>query len=305
MFANALREKFQITVVETVEEYLGIRLETLPSGDIKLTQPKLLSAMEVEHHEALLLIRSRKVTAPQRIINHSTFESSEPMDTTEYLHLLGGLIYLTKSRPDIMTAVSFGATFANKPTRAAYQELLLCLSYLLATRDHGLILHSGIPNSPLQLNCYVDASYLTHRDSKSHTGYTLSFGTVGCFYAKSGKQSIVATSTTHAELRALYSLCVDIIYVIHLCNELHRPLTLPCIVMEDNQPVIDVTAQISTRAKRCKHFLMLVSFIREQVENGLIELLKVNSKENIADILTKIITGNEYTLKSQLLLGMV
>jgi hypothetical protein len=103
----------------------------------------------------------------------------------------------------------------------------------------------------------VDASYLTHRDSHSQSGYCLSLGIVGCFYAKSGKQTLVATSSTHAEMRALYSCVVDIIFVIHLCAELGRPLALPCVIMQENQPVLDLTtADVTARVKRCKHFLM-------------------------------------------------
>jgi hypothetical protein len=304
IFTDALRTQFEITVVDNVEEYLGIKITQLPSGDVQLTQPKLLSSM-IEEHSALLhnFPRRKPFSAPQRIVDTALVESSTPIDITKYLHLLGGLIYLTKSRPDIMTAVSFAATYAAKPTEKAYTELLYILAYLADTRTYGLILHAGIANRPLVLTCYVDASYLTHRDSHSHSGYCLSLGTVGIFYAKSGKQTLVATSSTHAELRALHLLVVDIIFVIHLCSELGRPLSLPCVIMEDNQPVIDLTKDVSTRSKRCKHFLMLVHFIKEQVEHGLISLQKVNTLDNLADLLTKIVTGSEYITKADLLLG--
>jgi hypothetical protein len=185
-----------------------------------------------------------------------------------------------------------------------YMELIRCLAYLRATRYHGLTLKHGDPTAPLTLKCYVDASYLTHEDSKSHTGYCLSFGNTGTFYSKSSKQTLVATSSTHAEIRALYALTIDIIYIINLCEELGRPLTLPAIIMEDNQPAIDITADVATRVKRCKHFLMLVNYLREQITAGYITLLKVPTKHNLADILTKIIVGGEYTNKSTNLLGM-
>ena len=105
-------------------------------------------------------------------------------------------------------------------------------------------------------------------------------------------------------MRALYQLVLDIIYIVHLCEELGRPLTLPAIVMEDNQPVIDLTKDISSRTKKCKHFLMLVNFVREQVHNGLIELHKVPTDENVADILTKILKGHMFTKKAEQLLGL-
>jgi uncharacterized membrane protein YGL010W len=151
--------------------------------------------------------------------------------------------------------------------------------------------------------CYVDASYLTHADSKSHTGYCLSFGELGCFYSKSSKQQLVTTSSTHAEMRALYSLTIDIVYLVNLCEELGRPIDLPAIVLVDNQPVIDLVQSAFVKSKRCKHFLMLVQWVRERVEHGYLELRKVATKDNVADILTKIITGGEFQTKAQLLLG--
>jgi hypothetical protein len=104
-------------------------------------------------------------------------------------------------------------------------------------------------------------------------------------------------------MRALYSLLIEVIYVIQLCDELRRPIALPAIIFEDNQPVIDLTADISSRSKKCKHFLMLVSYIKEQVEAGLVELQKVPTAKNTADILTKIVVGSEYRQKALNLLG--
>ena len=178
---------------------------------------------------------------------------------------------MTKTRPEIATSVSFSATYAAKPTVGAWKEMILILKYLASTSTSGIVLHAGLAGRELSLRCYVDASYLTHRDSKSHSGYCMSFGKVGTFYSKSGKQTLVATSSTHAEMRALYSLIVDLTYVVFLCMELRRPIKLPCVVLEDNQPVIDVTSELAGRVKRCKHFLMLVNFVKEQVQSGLIK----------------------------------
>jgi hypothetical protein len=142
------------------------------------------------------------------------------------------------------------------------------------------------------LICHVDASYLAHKDAKSHTGYWLSFGKFGSFYSKSSMQKLVATSSTHAEIRALYTLTLDIIYIVHLCEEVGRPIDLPAIVFEDNQPVIDLTRTLSSKVTRSKHFLMLIEFIREQV-----------MESNVADLLTKLIVGKTFTIKAMHLLG--
>ena len=130
------------------------------------------------------------------------------------------------------TVISSAATYSCSSTAAHFNEMLYIVRYLKDSSFRGLTLHPGLKGQPLQLTCYVDASYLTHKDSKSQTGYCLSFGNLGSFYSKSSKQSLVATSSTHAEIRALQALTLDILFIIHLCNELQRPLTLPCIFLK-------------------------------------------------------------------------
>jgi hypothetical protein len=48
---------------------------------------------------------------------------------------------------------------------------------------------------------------------------------------------------------------------------------------------------------------MLIAFIREQVDRGLIEIRKISSEDNVADILTKIVVGSAFTRKASRLLG--
>ena len=302
-FKRVIGLKYVYTVQEELDSFLGVHIHRNEDGSVKLTQPKLLAEIFEEFKPEEMRGTSR-VLSPQTNQEDSDNWDDTPIEKVTYLHLLGALIYVTKSRPDIATAVSFAATHAVNPTRGAYKELLRCVQYLWNTKEAGLVLRAGVPNAELKLKCYVDASYLTHTDSKSHSGYCLSFGEIGTFYAKSSKQNLVATSSAHAEMRALYQLILEIVYVVNLCEEIGRSISLPAIVMEDNQPVIDITRDFSKRSKKCKHFLMLINYIREQVLNGLIAIRKVKSEENLADILTKIVTGIQYTEKAERLLGM-
>jgi hypothetical protein len=302
-FQRIIGLRYKYTVQHDIESFLGVHITKLPDGkSVKLTQPKLLAEIFNEYLPSEMPDTPR-IRAPQSSSDPDTWDPT-PIQRTLYLHLLGALLYVTKSRPDIATAVSFAATYAVRPTQGAYQELLRCVQYLWNTQEAGLVLHTGTPGAELKLKCYVDASYLTHDDSKSHTGYCLSFGDIGVFYAKSTKQTLVTTSSTHAEMRALYQLILEIVYVVNLCEELGRPVSLPAIVMEDNQPVIDLSKDLTKLTKRCRHFLMLVNYVREQVASGLIAISKVPTEDNLADILTKILSGSEFVEKAEHLLGM-
>ena len=298
---DVLRTKYEITFNPDVSTFLGIHIEKTPGGNCQLSQPKLLKEL-FEEFRPWELPGTTKALSPMRLEGSRSKNQTE-FPSRKYLHLLGILLYLTKTRPEISTAVSFAASKATKPTEGDYEELLHCVKYLYNTREKCLTLIKGKPKRKLILKCYVDASYLTHADSKSHSGYCLSFGDIGTFYSKSSKQTLISTSSTHAEARALYVLIQDIVYVYHLCEELHRPLLLPVIVFEDNQPLIDLSAEFSGKSKRCKHFLMLVHYIREKVEEGLISIEKIPSKFNWADIYTKVVVGNEFQRATDHILG--
>ena len=160
------------------------------------------------------------------------------------------------------------------------------MEYLRITPDKGHRIYRN-EGQPVQLHCTVDASYLLHPDSKGHTGYTIGFYSEGTFYNRSAKQSLVSTSSTHAEMRAIFTLVKDILYVLSLCLELSVELTMPAIIMEDNSAVITVTTDESAYMKKCKHFLMLINYVREQVDLGIIKIYKILGTENMADVLTK------------------
>ena len=133
------------------------------------------------------------------------YAKAPPIKQWKFLRILGLLLYLCKSQPDILTAVLFGATKSHAPKVIDYRKLLYIVEYLRITPDKG---HQIYRNSdqPIQLYCTVVASYLLHPDSKGHTGYTIGFYNEGTFYNRSAKQSLVSTSSTHAEMRAIFTL---------------------------------------------------------------------------------------------------
>ena len=99
-------------------------------------------------------------------------------------------------------------------------------------------------------------------------------------------------------------MTIDLIYVITLCDELERDIELPAIVFEDNAPTIQLTDGLSAKAKKSKHFLMLINFVKEQVLFGLIEIQKIPSKDNVADMLTKALDWKEFETKASRILGL-
>ena len=80
----------------------------------------------------------------------------------------------------------------------------------------GHILHKSTAHA-LRIYCEVDASCLLHPDSKGHSCYIISFhGKTGTFHNRSVKQTAVATSSTHAEARAIFTLAKELNFLIAL-----------------------------------------------------------------------------------------
>jgi hypothetical protein len=196
-----------------------------------------------------------------------------------------------------MAAVSFAGTKSSNPTDRDMSDLYYVVEYLRATQDFGHILHKS-STSAFRLYCEVDASYLLHPDSKGHTG-----GTIGTFHNRSVKQTAVATSSTHAEARVIFTLAKELNFIIALCQELRIPLELPAIIMEDNSAVATMANSDSGYTKKCKHFLMVLNCIKEQIALGQIEARKIYGKLNTADMHTKPLRFAEFLAMAHKILG--
>jgi hypothetical protein len=105
-------------------------------------------------------------------------------------------------------------------------------------------------------------------------------------------------------MRAIFTLVKDIMYIIILCNEIKVRLHLPAVIMEDNSAVVTVTTDDSAFAKKCKHFLMLINYVREQVELGIVSIEKINGKINRADIHTKPLRNGDFGIHANSILGI-
>jgi len=304
-FAIRMNNHYELTLDAKADSFLGINIDHNPDGTVTLTQPKLLQKLLKEHPEKPTRRKVKKPTHPYGPVppHSKEKEQSPPILVTTYLRLLGLLMYLTKSRPDIMAAVSFGATKSTNPTEDDYQQLYYIVDYLRVTptKGHRIYVHVG---SAIQLYCEVDASYLIHPDSKGHTGYTIGLHPNGTFYNRSAKQTLVSTSSTHAEMRALYTLVKDILFIVYICSELDIPLSLPAVIMEDNSAVVTISNEESAYLKKCKHFIMVVNYVREQLELGLIEVFKIKGEANNADLHTKKLRDKSFATKADNILGL-
>jgi hypothetical protein len=131
-------------------------------------------------------------------------------DPSRYQHIVGSLVYLTVTRPDIAHAVHNLSQFVSAPTSVHFGHLLHVLRYLRGTSSQCLFYAR---DSPLQLHAYSDSTWASDpTDRRSITGYCILLGSSPLAW-KLKKQAVVSRSSTEAELQALPTTNSEIVWL--------------------------------------------------------------------------------------------
>jgi Reverse transcriptase (RNA-dependent DNA polymerase)/GAG-pre-integrase domain len=284
----------------TLADYLGVNIDRLPNGLIKLTQPHLIQ-------QILKDLGMDGATKPQptpaapSVKLHRDPGGKAATDEWHYRSVVGKMNFLEKStRVDIAYSVHQCARFAADPKESHAAALKRIGRYLVGTQDKGLILN---PRSH-SFECYVDADFVGNWDrvnadvdpstAKSRTGYVIMYG--GCPMVWASKlQREVALSTTEAEYNALSESLREVISTMQLLKEtkekLHwvttnQPPEVHCKVFEDNSGALEMS-RLPKMRPRTKHICVRMHHFREHVRKGLISLHKIPTRYQLADIATK------------------
>ncbi|GJR76227.1 hypothetical protein Tco_0088592 [Tanacetum coccineum] len=209
-------------------------------------------------------------------------EECQSVDSTKYRGMIGTLLYLTASRPDIMFSVCLCARFQEAPKTSHLKAVKRIFRYIKGTTHLGLWYPKG---TNIEIVVYADSDHTgDYVDKKSTSG---SYMFVRCcltsWFLK--KQTVLAISTTEAEYvsakkayqQALWMKQALIDYDIRLDD-------VP--IMCDNKGVIDLSKN-PMQHSRTKHVEIRHHFLRDNVQKEHISIKKVSSVDNIADILTK------------------
>ena len=223
-------------------------------------------------------------------------KSSEPLvDKSIFLSGIMKLMYLsTRSRPDIAFAVSALASRSSSPRISDFDAMKKIARYINKTKEEFLVFKAG---GDINLSAFVDASFMCHRDMRSHTGYAIfadNIGSAGIVY-RSIKQSTVANSSTEAEIIALHDLVQHIIWIQGIYDSLAVDYKKPTSVYNDNEATIRLNSEpIVNFSGRSKYISRKYFSVYEHVENGSLTLKWIGTDDLIADVLTKAIMGNKF-----------
>jgi len=290
----------QITLEGDIGDFLGVKIDR-GEEQINLTQPHLIDQILKDMRLDGPGVRTRDTPLPVSKVIHS-YKDSTPFDGHfDYRSVLGKMMYLkTGSRPDIAFAVHTLARFAADPKKEHGDAMVWLARYLLKTRDKGMIYRK----TDASFECYVDASFAGEWDkeavtaddptfAKSRTGYVIKYA--GCPLLWNSKlQTVIALSSTEAEVIALSEATREVIPLMRLAKELQKEgfgfatttPTVRCTVFEDNSGAVEI-AKVPKVRPRTKHLCTQYFHFRHHVESGDLKVLQVGTKDQEADIATK------------------
>jgi hypothetical protein len=226
------------------------------------------------------------------------------------------LLYVAgNTRPDIAFAVNQCARFTHSPRASHGKAVIKIIRYLKGTRLRGIIYRS---NKELALDCFVDADFCGLWGSelptdplavRSRSGYIFTFA--GCpFHWVSTLQKLSALSTMEAEYIALSDSCRQLIPLRSILAELLTCLKISdtvavrsrSTVYEDNNGALAL-ANMPHMTPRSKHIAIKYHHFREHVQSGSIEIVKIDTHAQLADICTKGLADGPFQKIRALVMG--
>ncbi|XP_071688174.1 secreted RxLR effector protein 161-like [Rutidosis leptorrhynchoides] len=219
-------------------------------------------------------------------------DDSGYVDAGQYRRLIGRLLYLTVTRPDITYSVNQLSQFLSNPQRSHMDATFRVLRYLKTTPGRGLFFPS---HGNLDLIACCDASWLSCPTTKrSCTGYFITLGNAPISW-RSKKQSIASRSSAESEYRAMASTVCKVLWLRWLLQDFDVAQSEATPLMCDNDAA-RLIAVNPVYHERTKHVEMDCYFVREQVASGEIKPCAIRSELQPADIFTKAIGADRFKL---------
>ncbi|CAA7035751.1 unnamed protein product [Microthlaspi erraticum] len=284
---QSLATRFSVKDPEDLNYFLGIEAHRTPSG-LHLTQRRYILDLLTRCN----MLDAKPVTTPMASTPKLTLGSGIPLtDPTQYRSVVGSLQYLSFTRPDVSYAVNRLSQFMHAPTSDHWQAAKRVLRYLAGTSSHGLFYSK---ENPTTLHAYSDADWGGDRDDYISTNaYIVYLGKHPIFWS-SKKQKGVARSSTEAEYRSVANASAELRWICSLLSELGVQIPAPPVIYCDNVGATYLCANPVFHS-RMKHLALDYHFIRNQVASGILRVVHVSSKDQLADALTKPLTCAPFT----------
>ena len=208
------------------------------------------------------------------------------LETVQYRSIIGALLYAAQqTRPDIAWVVGALGRYNQSPCVVHMKAAMHVLHYLQTTNNLVLSIKSHSKDVIPPIEIYVDSDWAGDKtDRKSTTGLVVLVDKSPVSW-QSSKQRSISLSSTEAETIALSEACKEAAWYHKLISELYDTCK-PIKVYVDNKPTIDIAEGKGSHDKS-KHIAVRDLYAQECVENRIVKLVWIPTKQQLADFLTK------------------
>ncbi|WMV35038.1 hypothetical protein MTR67_028423 [Solanum verrucosum] len=224
-----------------------------------------------------------KLTSRQYDDQTSKNQEESLTDQASYQKLIGKLLYLNMTKPDIFYNVQTLSQFLHQPKKSHMDAALRVAKYIKGQLGQGILLSSKCGTG---ITTYCDADWAAcPLTRKFVTGYVIKLGeSVVSWKAK--KQTIVSRSSAEAEYRSLASIVAELVWLVGMLKDLKAEIQLPVQVYSDNKSAIQLASN-PVHHGCTKHIEIDCHFIREKLQQGLIKIVYISTQNQPTDLLTK------------------
>jgi hypothetical protein len=205
-FAKEMSSKFQTSMMGQMSFILGLQISQNPRG-IFINQAKyanhILKKFGFDSSDSVdtpMIERSKLDKDP----------SGLPVDQTKYRSMIGSLMYLTTSRPDLLFAVCMCARYQSKPTKKPLEAVKRIFRYLQGTTHMGLWYPK---DNAMALTAYSDVDHVGCQDTRRSTSGSAQFLGEKLVSWSSKKQMCTSISSIEVEYIAMSSCCAQILWM--------------------------------------------------------------------------------------------
>ncbi|GJY73112.1 retrovirus-related pol polyprotein from transposon TNT 1-94 [Tanacetum coccineum] len=277
-FSELMVKRFEMSMMGEMKFFLGLQVNQFSNG-IFINQSKyildILKRFGMENCD----------TVPTPMVEQAKLKLDlvgKPVDHTDYRSMIGSLMYLTSSRPDIMFATCMCARYQANPNEHHVSAVKRIFRYLKGSINLGLWYPK---DSGFDLTAYSDADHAgCHLDRKSTSGSVQFLGDkLVCWSSK--KQNCVSISTAESEYVAVSGCCAQVLWMRTQLTDygfFFDKVPIYC----DSKSAIAISCN-PVQHTRTKHIDVRYHFIKDHVEKGTIELYFVGTEFQLADLFTK------------------
>ncbi|KAJ9567585.1 hypothetical protein OSB04_003551 [Centaurea solstitialis] len=277
-FELLMKSEYKMSMMGELTFFLGLQIKQSEKG-IFINQGKYVHEM-LKKFDLTSCTPMKTPMAPPLSLDKDS--KGKPVDVTLYRGMIGSLLYLTASRPDIMYSTCLCARYQAEPKESHLTAVKRIFRYLKGTPNLGLWYSK---DSGFDLTAYSDSDFAGCKiDRKSTTGGChLLGGKLVSWTSK--KQNSVSTSTAEAEYVAAGICCAQVLWLRNQLQDYDIQLSkIP--IYCDNTSAIAIANNPVLHSKT-KHIEVRYHFIRDHVMNGDIELHFVPTEYQLADLFTK------------------